>query len=178
MNDRFPYDMPSRAALVRLAQEEMPMEGIEEDYVNFDDMFFAPLPAVPGRTFIEMTNRKTGRKFPYVYRRLDLQLTPIGRDAIIRVTGLPTPATIAKEINRSRNMHFGPDDLSFSNVVINSRDTSFKYTLKALMGSYAYYGEVEITVEVLDVNGWARYLEDGDPRLMETGDIREMEHVV
>ncbi|MNT82045.1 hypothetical protein D3C72_2217230 [compost metagenome] len=73
-------------------------------------------------------------------------------------------------------MSFGPDDLSFSTVVINNTEETFVYRLKAMTGSYAYFGETDIIVEVMAANPYARYLEDGDPRLMETGEIRELEH--
>ncbi|QBJ02723.1 virion structural protein [Pseudomonas phage Psa21] len=174
--DRFPYDMPSRDALVKQVNTDL-KRSYKADQVSFEDMFFAPLPAIPGRTFIEMTNRLTGLKEFFVYRRLDLAHSKaLGTTTRIKIVGLPTPANIANEINRSRKMTFGPDDISFSTVVINNKETSFVYRVEAMTGSYAYFGYTDITVEVVESNPNARYLEDGDPRLMETGDIRELEH--
>lgn len=176
-NDRFPYNMPAREALVKQVNTDL-RRNYKPEQVSFEDMFFAPLPAIPGRTYIEMTDRLTGRKEFFVYRRLDLaHPKALGMNTKITILGLPTPASIAKEINRSRKMTFGPDDISFSTVVINTKDDLFVYRLKAMAGSYAYFGETDILVEVIAVNPFARYLEDGDPRLLETGDIRELEHV-
>jgi hypothetical protein len=175
--DRFPYDMPSRDALVEQVNRDL-QRNYKPNQVSFEDMFFAPLPAIPGRTFIEMTSRLTGLKEFFVYRRLDLaNPKALGTSTRIKVLGRPTPASIANEINRSRKMTFGPDDLSFSTVVINNSEETFVYRLKAMTGSYAYFGETDVIVEVLEANPYARYLEDGDARLMETGDIRELEHV-
>jgi len=135
------------------------------------------LPAIPGRTFIEMTDRLSGRKEFFVYRRLDLaHPKALGMGTKITIFGLPTPAKIANEINRSRKMTFGPDDLSFSTVVITVKEDTFVYRLKAMAGSYAYFGETDILVEVIQENPHSRFLEDGDPRLMETGEYRELEH--
>jgi hypothetical protein len=174
--DRFPYDMPSRDALVKQVNIDL-KRNYKPDQVSFEDMFFAPLPAIPGRTFIEMTNRLTGLKEFFVYRRLDLaHPKALGTSTRITIVGLPTPASIAREINRSRKMTFGPDDISFSTVVISVKEASFVYRLKAMTGSYAYFGETDVIVDIVEANPYSRYLEDGDNRLMEDGDIREMEH--
>jgi len=174
--DRFPFDTPSREALVEQVNHDL-KRSYKPDQVSFEDMFFAPLPAIPGRTFIEMTNRLTGLKEFFVYRRLDLAHPKVlGTSTRIKIVGRPTPASIALEINRSRKMTFGADDVSFSTVVIDNSEASFVYTLKAMTGSYAYYGQTDIIVDVVEASPYARYLEDGDPRLLESGDIRELEH--
>lgn len=174
MSDRFPYNLPSREALVRLAAETTGQD-YESAFVSFDDMFFAPLQTVPGRTFIEMSDRKTGFKFWYMYRRLDLAII-LGEGSLLRVVGVATPASIAREINRSRGMMFGPDDLSFSNVPIERHGYNvFRYRIPAMTGSYAYYGEVEIIIEVIDDGPSTRLLEDKMPRQLEDGEIRFLE---
>lgn len=174
--DRFPFDMPARDALVEQVNKDL-KRNYKPEQVSFEDMFFAPLPAIPGRTFIEMTDHITGLKSFFTYRRLDLaHPKALGTNTKITVLGRPTPASIANEINRSRKMTFGPDDISFSTVVVSNEEVSFVYRVKAMTGSYAYFGETDIIVEVVEANPWARYLEDGDPRLMETGEIRELEH--
>lgn len=176
-SDRFPYDMPSREALVTQVNIDL-KRNYKPNQVTFEDMFFAPLPAIPGRTFIEMIDRTNGVKSYFVYRRLDLaHPKALGTNTRIKVFGLPTPASIATEINRSRKMTFGPDDVSFSTTVINTTDDVFVYRLKAMTGSYAYFGETDIIVEVVEANPWSRYLEDGDFRLMESGQVRELEHL-
>ncbi|WDS62246.1 virion structural protein [Pseudomonas phage D6] len=174
--DRFPFDTPSRDALVAQVNHDL-KRNYKPNQVSFEDMFFAPLPAIPGRTFIEMTNLLTGLKEFFVYRRLDLAHPKVlGTSTRIKIVGLPTPANIAAEINRSRKMSFGPDDISFSTVVIENSEASFVYRLKAMTGSYPYYGETDIIVDVIDANPFARYLEDGDMRQLENGEIRELEH--
>lgn len=175
-NDRFPYNMPSRDALVVQLNKDL-RRDYKPNQVSFEDMFFAPLPGVPGRTFIEMTDRLTGRKEFFVYRRLDLaHPKALGVNTKITILGLPTPAKIAAEINRSRKMTFGPDDISFSTVVIVTPENTFVYRLKAMAGSYAYFGETDILVEVLAEDPFSRYLEDGEQRLLETGEARQLEH--
>lgn len=176
-SDRFPFDMSSRDALVTQINIDL-KRSYKPDQVTFEDMFFAPLPSIPGRTFIEMVDRLTGLKSYFVYRRLDLaHPKALGTNTRIKVLGLPTPASIAAEINRSRKMTFGPDDISFSTTVIQHDQDVFTYRLKAMTGSYAYFGETDILVEVVEANPWSRYLEDGDARLMETGEVRELEHI-
>lgn len=175
MSDRFPYDLPSRDALVRLIQETT-QSTITAETVTFEDMFFAPLQSVPGRTYIEMINTRTQRKEWYVFRRLDIKKV-FGDTAVFRLMGRPSPASIAIEINRALNMQLGPDDISFSTALIElNGETVVKYMLRAMTGSYAYYGEVEITLEILSVSPYARVLEDGGIRLNENGGIRELEH--
>lgn len=176
ISDRFPFDQPSREALVTQINIDL-KRNYKPNQVTFEDIFFAPLPAVPGRTFIEMVDLLTGVKSFFVYRRLDLgHQKALGQNTRIKVMGPPTPASIAAEINRSRKFALGPDDVSFSNVAIQHTEDVFVYRLKAMTGSYAYYGEAPITVEVMDSTPFARRLEDGDNRLMESGQIRELEH--
>lgn len=69
MNDRFPYDMAPREALVELLRRtEDPT--VTPDNVTFEDMFFSPTATEPGRTFIEMVDKRTSRKKWYVYLSL------------------------------------------------------------------------------------------------------------
>ncbi|MBW6072771.1 hypothetical protein KZ856_38015, partial [Pseudomonas aeruginosa] len=100
----------------------------------------------------------------------------LGPNPSIKLSGVATPAAIAEEINRSRKMTFGPDDLSFSTTVINTKDDVFEYELVAMTGSYAYFGSTIVTIEMVEGNQYARLLEDGGYRLMEDGLIRELEH--
>ncbi|BEG72412.1 virion structural protein [Pseudomonas phage PA1C] len=177
MSDRFPYNLPSRAALCRLIRETSKHKNIQDEFVNFEDMFFSPTSGVPGRTYIEMIDNKASLKDWFVYRRLELSHPDcLGPNPSIKLSGVATPAAIAEEINRSRKMTFGPDDLSFSTTVINTKDDVFEYELVAMTGSYAYFGSTIVTIEMVEGNQYARLLEDGGYRLMEDGLIRELEH--
>lgn len=176
INDRFPYNMPSRDALVRLVNTDTG-RTLRPDQISFDDMYFAPIPTVPGRTYIEITDHTNGGKEAHTYRRLELSHQKcLGVNTRVTITGRPTPALIAAEINRSRDMHFGPDDVSFATTAIPFSDTTFVYTMVAMTGSYAYVGETTIIVEVVEIDPFSRLLEDGTVRLLEDGAIRELEH--
>lgn len=175
MNDRFPYDMRSREALVELIRRTFD-STVTVDNVTFEDMFFSPTPTEPGRTFIEMVNKRNGHKTWYVYRRLDLRKV-VGDDSVFRMIGRPSPYTVALEINRSRNMLFGADDISFSTTLIDIGDKmTVDYRVEALSGSYAYFGNVDVILEILNISPFARLLENGSLRLNETGVVRELEH--
>ncbi|AEH03585.1 virion structural protein [Pseudomonas phage PhiPA3] len=175
MSDRFPYNLPSREALVRLIRETSKHTGIQSDYVSFEDLFYSPTAQVPGRTYIEMEDHIGAVKDWFVFRRLDMA-TVLGNNTILQLTEAPTPAAVATEINRSRNMQFGPDDLSFSTDVIPHSENEFIYTVRAMTGSYAYYGSVDVTIRLVGGSPYARVLEDGTFRYTEDGNLRELEH--
>lgn len=175
MSDRFPYNLPSREALCVEVRKLPQHARIEDRYVTFEDMIFSPTQRVPGRTYIEMVDLVTSTKSWHVYRRLDLSiaLEPIVYIAII---GDVTPKIIAEELNRSRGMTFGPDDLSFSNEYIYPVGGKVEYELEAMVGSYAYYGQCTLIIDVFtSTDGIPRIEEDGDYRLLEDGTIRLLE---
>ena len=174
MSDRFPYNLPSRAALCRLIREKPIYRNIKDDLVTFEDMYHAPVAGVPGRTFIEMIDLSTQIKSWLVFRRLDLKIA-VAPNTTINIIGQPTPKAIAEEINRSRGMTFGPDDISFSTTPLVGAGDQVEYTLKAMLGSYAYYGECTILVNIVGRPGNARLLEDGSERLLEDGTGRQLE---
>lgn len=172
--DRFPYNLPSRKALVELARREKPNDNIQDDFVFFGDMFFGPVPGTPGRTFVEMENQLTKVKRWFVYRRLDFARV-LGPNPIITVVGKVTPASIAKEINRSREMYLDYTDVDFGADVLHVGGEPYEYILKALPGSYVYYGQAKITVNPIPVVDDVRLLEDGTERLLEDGTQRMLE---
>lgn len=167
-SDRFPYDRPSFQALVELARREKPNDQIEEGFVLFGDMFFGPTEGTPGRTFIEMFNQKTQLKRWFVFRRLDFNRV-LGPNPTITLIGKITPANIAKEINRSREMYLDYTDVDFGSEVLADGSEPFTYVLKALPGSYVYYGQATITVNAIPVQDGVRLLEDGTERTLEDG---------
>lgn len=150
-------------------------QHIESEYVSFEDLFFSPTTEIPGRTYIEMIDNKAGGiKDWFVLRRLDLK-TVLGQNSIVRIIGQPSPAAIAEEINRSRNMLFGPDDISFSTNPIITTEEEFSYNLTAMTGSYAYYGSCTLIVQIISGAEDTRLLEDGSLRLIEDGETRQLE---
>lgn len=179
MSDRFPYDRPSREALVELVRRDENRPDLRDDYVTFEDLFFSPTVVEPGRTYIEMIDLISSVKRWFEFRRLDLaDRRCLGPQISIRVQGDATPANIAAEINRSRKMEFGPSDVSFSDELIPHTGTTFEYDLVALTGSYAYFGTTKVLVEVIPTSRWSRYKEDGGIRYTEEGVERELEHKV
>lgn len=177
---RFPYDLPSYDALVELIRRERPSEDIQKDFLIFGDMFFAPTDEEPGRTYIEMTNLRTGKKRPFVYRRLDInpvlrQYTLAEEPYIgIEIDGEITSAKILAEINRKFKMHLNHDDVEVSNKPLTAEDNTV-YTMYMLPKSYAYYGFISIYVNTTPDALNHRLLEDGTVRLMEDGRERLLE---
>lgn len=177
MSDRFPYNLPSREALVELIRRSERRPNLKDDYVTFEDLYFTPTTAEPGYTTIEMIDKIADFKSWFEFRRLDLSNPRcLGPVVNIKIQGDPTPEAIAKEINRSRNMKFDPSDLSFSDEQIPVFGDTFTYVLRALSGSYVYYGETIVNVEILPISRWTRYLEDGCIRYTEDDITRELEH--
>lgn len=177
MSDRFPYNLPSREALVELIRRSEKRPSLKDNLVTFEDMFYSPTTVEPGRTSIEMVDLQSGFKKWFDYRRLDLgNPRCLGPLINLKVMGEPTPAKIAEEINRSRKMTFGPSDVSFSEEIIPYKGDTFEYDLVALTGSYAYYGKTKIMIEVIPTSQWTRYLENGSIRYTEAGIDREIEH--
>lgn len=177
MSDRFPYNLPSEEALVELVRRDMGRPNLKDEYITFEDLFFSPTEVEPGRTYVEMIDQQTNHKDWFEFRRLNLSdQRCLGPVVSIKVLGDPTPANIAAEINRSRKMPFGPGDISFSDELLPVQDTSFEYDLIALTGSYVYFGQTKVLVEIIPVSQWTRYLQAGSIRYTEEGVTRELEH--
>ena len=119
MSDRFPYNLPSREALVELIRRSTNRPNLKDNYITFEDLFFSPTTLEPGRTLVEMIDRETSVKDWFEFRRLELSNARcLGPLVSVKIQGEPTPANIAKEINRARRMPFGPSDVSFSDEVL------------------------------------------------------------
>lgn len=173
-SDRFPYDLPSREAMVRLIQETFPKFGLEKRYAKLGRPFFQPTADIPGRTFIEVENTIKNVKANYVYRRLDLGVTfPNGLE--IAVTGPITPRSVAQEINRAYEMQFGPEDVPYFDFMLVPIGISVVYRMRALSDSLVWFGDVLVTVHPADIPSNARLLEDGRVRYLEDGEVRIME---
>ncbi len=179
MSDRFPYNLPARAALVELVRRDENRPDLRDDYVTFEDLFFSPSLVEPGRTYIEMIDLLTSHKDWFEFRRLDLADNRcLGPSINIVIQGNPTPANIALEINRSRKMMFGESDVSFSDELIAYTGETFEYDFTALSGSYAYYGTTKVNVTVIPTSQWTRYEEDNVIRITEDELERELEHKI
>lgn len=174
MSDRFPYNLPSREALCVEIRKLSKYSLVEDRLVTFEDIFFSPTTTYPGRTFIEMVDLKANIKSWFVYRRLDLNVA-LGNEVKVTVVGKLTPKAIVEEINRSRGMTFREDDLDMSEDVLVTPTDEFTYSLKALSGSYAYYGKVNVVVRVTNVPSNNRFEENGTPRLLEDGEYRTLD---
>lgn len=179
MSDRFPYNLPSREALVELVRRSENRPDLRDNYVTFEDLFFSPSLLEPGRTYIEMVDLITSHKDWFEFRRLYFaDPRCLGPQISIIVQGNATPANIALEINRSRKMMFGESDVSFSDELIPFTGNSFDYEFTALSGSYAYYGTTKVNVTIVPTNRWTRYMENSGIRYTEEGAERELEHTV
>ena len=181
MSLRFPFDLPSRQALIELIRRDRPSENLSDDHVLFEDLYFTPSEEEPGRTYIEMTNLKTGKKRPFLFRRLDINIIlreyTLAEEPYVRIEldGVITTAKIVDEINRKFNMHLNYDDVEVSYQPLTKRLNTV-YTLIMLAGSFAYYGFVPIYVNTTPEELGLRLLEDGTVRLLENGTPRRLEH--
>jgi hypothetical protein len=181
MSLRFPFDLPSRQALVELIRRDRPSEELLDDYVLFEDMYFSPSEEEPGRTYIEMTNLRTGKKRPFLFRRLDIaqilrEYTAEDEPFVrIELDGTITSAKVVAEINRKFNMHLNHDDVEVSYQPMTKHNATV-YTLIMLGTSFAYYGWVPIYVNTTPEELGLRLLEDGTVRLLENGITRRLEN--
>lgn len=172
--DRFPYDLPSREALVTLIQHHRPNWDVQSNTVDFDPPFYSPTMETPGRTFIEVYLLDKGVKAWFGYRRLDIGIA-LGERISITVDGEITSNKIVQEINRTRNMQFGPDDVFMTDRVLGEAGSALLYRMRAKKGSHVWYGStiIEIAPEIVDE--YARLTELGELRLTEDGETRVLE---
>ena len=85
------------------------------------------------------------------------------------------PKALVKEYTQKIIRDYFEDDVDMSDDLIDNASGEFTYTLKALTGSYAYYGKVEITISSSGIPENARRLENDTPRLLENGEFRSMD---
>ncbi|MGB2135618.1 MAG: hypothetical protein ACPHYG_06460, partial [Flavobacteriales bacterium] len=172
----FPYNLPSRQALIRLIKETNPRFNLKEKYAHFEPPHFAPTDSVPGRTFIEVEQTDLNLKRWYVYRRLDFAVT--FRNGInIKLEAPVTSRRIVEEINRTRNMALTEADVALNDQALTQPGMPATWTMKAKPESYVWFGEVSVYVEPLDRPANIRLLEDGSARLIESGKYRLLEVV-
>lgn len=180
-HERFPYNLPSRQAMVALVQETKPEWRIYDTNVEFNSIRHVPMAGSPGRTFIEVVNRDLGVTRPYFYRRLDLAVTmepsltiPAPRGDI----GI-SPREIVEYLNAEYGLRLGRFDVDMSDRKIHPRtgEETRNYILRALPGSYVWFGEVEVLLEydTGDIPDNVRLLESGSVRLLEDGGFRLLE---
>jgi hypothetical protein len=172
--DRFPYDLPSREALVTLIQQSRPAWGIESHTVDFDPPYYSPTVETPGRTFIEVYMLDKGIKTWFRYRRLDISKA-IGERIIISIEGDITSRKIVEKINSRRAMVFGVDDVYMTDRVLGSADTALLYRMRAKANSAVWYGSTIIEVVPANQVANARLAEDGSTRITEDGETRTLE---
>lgn len=174
-DDRFPYNLPGRQALVRLINETYPSYRLDVAYTDFKPPFFSPTIQTPGRTFIQAENTEINADFWFVFRRLDLGIL-FPQNVEILVDGVITPRKIVEEINRSYDMSFDEEDVLMSNTQLVPLGHSAFYRMRSKAGSFVWYGSALIEVGPLHPPENARTLEDGVTfRFLENGDLREME---
>lgn len=175
---RFPYDLPSEAALVELVRRDRPLDDVRPGFVTFGDMFFSPTPTEPGRTYVEMDNQRTGKKSWFIYRRLDIdqvlrEYLPLDQYYVGIDLGDKeiTAYNIVEEINRLYRLHLDHNDTDTSRSVLTRR-TEHIYTLTMHPECYAYYGQVVVYVNTTPPALEARLNEEGAIRLTEHGITR------
>ncbi len=172
--DVFPYNLPSRLAMIRLIQETHPRFNLKEEYTHFDPPFASPTETNPGRTFVKVEQTDLNLERHYVYRRLDLNITFKG-GITIKLDSPVTSRRIVEEINRVRDMNLGLDDVEMNDEPMGEPGQPLNYTMAAKEDSLVWYGSVPVYVESTDRPMNIRILEDGSSRLVETGDYRLLE---
>lgn len=173
-DDRFPYNMPSRSALIQLVNDSYPSYGLNEQNTEFGIPYFSPTVDVPGRTYIEAENTLTNTKMWFVFRRLDIARSLQGLTTIY-IQGTITPRKIVEEINRAHEMNFSAVDVNMSDLQLVPNGQDAIYRLKANPGSYVWYGQVLIHAIAFNGLMGVRLMEDNTPRLMEDDTHRLME---
>lgn len=174
--NRFPYNMPGHEALVTLINETYPLYDLSYHTTQFGEPFFAPVGEIPGRTYVEADDLKTGRRFWFVYRRLDIAqaftVTPS-----VQIEGDITPTRIVQALNHNYGMNFGPDDVRYSDYVMADAGETTIYRVRTLPGSRVWYGEILVECNSTGLPTNVRLLESGQTRLLEDGSIRLLESV-
>lgn len=178
---RFPYDLPSEAALVELVRRDRPLDDIQPGFVVFGDLFFSPTPSEPGRTYVEMDNQRTGKKNWFIYRRLDIDQVlrtylPVDQYYVAINLGeeVISPYNIVKEINRVYRLKLDATDTSVSRTVLTDRK-DYIYTLTMDPHGFAYYGQVIVYVNTTPTLFEKRIDEEGIIRITEQGTNRIIE---
>lgn len=178
---RFPYDLPSEAALVELVRRDRPLDDVQPGFVSFGDLFFSPTPAEPGRTYVEMDNHRTGKKNWFVYRRLDIdtvlrEYLPLDQYYVgIDLGGKEITAyNIVEEINRVFRLNLDHTDTDMSRTVLTRRP-EYIYTLTMHPTGFAYYGQAVVYVNTTPPALEARLTEEGVLRLTQHGIARVAE---
>ena len=170
----FPYNLPSRQALIRLIQETHPRLNLKDAYCDFDDPYFSPTEEIPGRTFIEVEQTDLNIRRTYVYRRLDFGVTFSG-GIKLKLDAPLTSRKIVDEINRTRGMTIGEEDVAVDDEEFGVTGMPEEFVLKAKSTSLVWFGSTVVTIEPLDRPENIRLLEDGTARLTEDGGYRLLE---
>lgn len=172
--DKFPFGLKSREALVVLHQRTYPKDNIKSETVEFGDMYGDPTPTEPGRTFIELDNKLTRIKRWSAYWRLDIAQV-VKSTGALRVKTPITTANIIAEINRSRNMFLTAYDFNLSDTEISDGSAVFDVKLPVLSSSYMYYGELDLTISPVTVDPNIMRQEDNVLMLQEDGTFMLLE---
>lgn len=176
MADRFPYNLESRPALIRLVDEDFPDLGVIDGNVAFRNLYFSPTMNTPGRTFITMDLLDEDKSFDYVYRRLSLDLA-LGGPVELTLDSPITPKKIAETINTEYNFHLSAADVSFSVTPLTEGESGVIYRMRAKENSFVWYGSLVVNVilegsvqdrVLLIENAEPLLMEDGEPFLLET----------
>ena len=172
--DRFPYNLPSHEATVRLINDTYPRANMLPKLTRFETPTSVPIEGEPGRSHIAVTNLRTGKRNEYYYRRLDIGVT-FTDGMEIYVDGPITPRSIVEEINRAYEMNFGPDDLLMSNNQLVPLGSGVVYQMRAYARSLVWYGDVVVVANPSVMPTNVRLLENGTARLLEEGTYRLLE---
>jgi len=174
-DQKFPFGLDSKSALVCLIKKTYPHREINPRFVVFGDLYSDPTEQEPGRTFVEMTDLEIGEKDWYVYRRLDIKEV-IKDDTPLHVEPPISPASIIKTINQTFGLALSEKDTSVSTKKTPIQTANQTYTLVIDPESYVYYGTKVINISptalvdanVLNEDGSFMQQEDGFYVLLES----------
>lgn len=174
MSENVPYDLPSREALISLIDNTFPSLDIPNRSVSFDEPYFSPTIANPGRTFIETYLFEPKIKTWFSYSRVHFKdVYPEN----VQVTVPPDQPTTSRMVVEALNAKFGStldlSDVYYDDTELAPANTGFLYRLTALEGSFVFHGS--IIINVMSPNDNNRYGEDGTVLYMEDGTVMQME---
>lgn len=172
----FPLDVSSRSAMIRIIDETFPQLGVATQSVAFDEPYFSPTIADPGRTFVAMEILDLNQWYQFRYTRIDLAV--IGEQVgefDIPVEGDITPRKIIEALNAALGLQLNSDDVNMSDGVVAPEGLTIKYRVRAKPGSLVWYGSHVVRVTPDNIPENARLMEDGSIRTLETGDSRLLE---
>jgi len=174
MSENFPYDLPSREALITLIDNTYPSLDLPNRSVSFDKQYFSPTMADPGRTFVETFLLGPKTKTWFSYSRLHFEdVYPENVQVSVPSDQPTTSRVVVEALNDQLGSTLDLSDVYYDDTELAPANTGFLYRLTALEGSFVFHGSV--IINVVPTSEETRYGENGTVLYMEDGTVKQME---